>query len=195
MSKKIGIKLLSIAAILLATAAVSQATLIGNTESPKSRATVNVDQPRAIVGSDIDGLALQVQKFDFDDLSVALRSEIQDCEAPEQCIGSSILKLKDLDARKGQNAAMLTPMGSGVTTTLEKYVADFTWSASMAQKRTYVVIPVEGAQSDERARDGAVTFSSAATLALIGSALLGLGLAGRRSKHRARSTISRSRSR
>ena len=193
MSKTIGIKLLTTAAILLATAAVSQATLIGNSETTKPRAPVAGDQPRAIVGSDIGSLAPQSQKFDLDDVSVALRAELQDCAASDLCNGSSILKLKDLDAGKRQITAASTPMMTSVTTTLEKYVADFTWSAPMSQNRTYVVIPLEGSQSDERVRNSEVSFSSAATLALVGTALLGLGLAGRRSKHRHRSTKTHSR--
>lgn len=186
MSKTIGIKLLSTAAILLATVAVSQASLIGNNEGMKPRATITVDQQQAIVGSYIDTLAQQHQKFDFDDLSVVLGLEFQDCVASNQCIGSSILKLKDLDRSKQQNTALVVPTVTSVTMTLEKYVADFTWSASTAQKRSQVVIPLEASQSDERGRDGEVTFSSAATLALIGTSMLGLGLAGRRSRHRAR---------
>ena len=167
--------------------------MIGNNDTMKSRAAVTGAQPRAAVGSDIDGLALQTQTFDFDDVSIGLRSELQGCDVTDQCIGSSILKLKDLDASKRQNPPPAVPMVTSVTTTLEKYVADFNWSASTDQKRAHVVIPVVGHQPDDQARDSAVTFSSAATLALLGTSLLGLGLAGRRSKHQARSTKSRSR--
>lgn len=129
------------------------------------------------VGAREDATPMNNQLFDLEDRSPSMRSNPLECGQSSPCNAPANLKPAELDLDGNLHSVTVTTSVSGVTTIVDKYSVDYTWSEQSVPISAYLLDLSEDITLKEQ-----MSLPNPATVVLILAGLLGLTMAGRRRK-------------